>query len=347
MIIPPEIMITKQLHPEDTKILDALEYSEKIIFRQKTTFNNEVKVVENKLGRFLKFEDNYQGGKINHPSYKGNIPYVNYFLLASAMKNDIKNVLILGLGTGYFVNQLKSILPEVNTIDVVEINPELPDIAVKYFDFQESEIKLHFQDARVFTRQKYEHLLAVSDNLDKRNSPEKYDLIILDIFSESGMAYRFMTKEFLEEISKILSADGIFVSNVFGLTDIDSENNIIFKSLFKTYASVFNDNLIFPTNYGNYEFYKLVTGLKHNLSDLTNIILFSCKEEIDIKTSKVLEIMDKLNINIDKYVQDFYLGGLNLENIEILLDEDENHPEFFNQFLKKYVNKFNEIFDNI
>ena len=331
MIIPPEIMITKQLHPEDTKILDDLECSEKIIFRQKTSFNNEVRVVENKLGRFLKFEDNYQGGKINHPSYKGNIPYVNYFFLASAMKNDIKNVLILGMGTGYFVNQLKTILPEVNKIDVVEINPELPDIAVKYFDFQESGIKLHFQDARVFAR----------------NSSEKYDLIILDVFSESGMAYRFMTKEFLEEISNILTSDGIFVSNVFGLTDIDSENNIIFKSLFKTYSSVFDDNLIFPTNYGNYEFYKLLIGLQHDLSDLTNIILFSCKEEIDIKTSKVLEIMDKLNINIDKYVQDFYLGGLNLENTQILLDEDENHPEFFNQFLKKYVNKFNEIFDNI
>jgi len=331
MIIPPEIMITKQLNPEDTKILDALECSEKIIFQQKTSFNNTVKVVENKLGRFLKFEDNYQGGKINHPLYKGNIPYVNYFFLASAMKNDIKNILILGMGAGYFVNQLKSILPQVNKIDVVEINPELPDIAVKYFDFQENEINLHFQDARVFAR----------------NSSEKYDLIILDVFSESGMAYRFMTKEFLEEISNILASDGIFVSNVFGLTDIDSENNIIFKSLFKTYTSVFNDNLIFPTNYGNYEFYKLLIGLRHDLSDLTNIVLFSCKEEIDIKTSKVLEIMDKLNINIDKYVQDFYLGGLNLENIEILLDEDENHPEFFNQFLKKYVNKFNEIFDNI
>ena len=331
MIIPPEIMITKQLNPEDTKILDALECSEKIIFQQKTSFNNTVKVVENKLGRFLKFEDNYQGGKINHPLYKGNIPYVNYFFLASAMKNDIKNILILGMGAGYFVNQLKSILPQVNKIDVVEINPELPDIAVKYFDFQENEINLHFQDARVFAR----------------NSSEKYDLIILDVFSESGMAYRFMTKEFLEEISNILTSDGIFVSNVFGLTDIDSENNIIFKSLFKTYTSVFNDNLIFPTNYGNYEFYKLLIGLRHDLSDLTNIVLFSCKEEIDIKTSKVLEIMDKLNINIDKYVQDFYLGGLNLENIPTLLDEDENHPEFFNQFLKKYVNKFNEIFDNI
>jgi spermidine synthase len=332
MIIPPEIMITKNLHPEDVKILDDFECSEKIIFRQKTSFINEVKVVENELGRFLKFEDNYQGGKINHPLYQGNIPYINYFLLALAMKNDIKNVLILGLGTGSFVNQLKSILPEVKKIDVVEINPELVEIAEKYFDYShEVGTAIKIQDGRVFVR----------------NCSEKYDLIILDVFSESGMAYRFMTKEFLEEINNILTPDGILASNVFGITDIDSENNIIFKSLLKTYNSVFNDSLIFPTNYGNYEFYKLLIGLKHDLSDLTNIILFSCKEEIDIKTSKVLEIMDKLNINLDKYVQDFYLDNINLENARIFLDEDENNMVFFNQFFKKYINKFNEIFDNI
>ena len=332
MVIPPEIMITKALHPEDLKILDNFECSEKIIFSQKTSFNNEVKVVENELSRFLKFEDNYQGGKINHPLYTGNIPYINYFLLAAAMKKEIKNILILGLGTGYFINQLKSILPDAQKIDVVEINPELVEIAEKYFDYRhESGININIQDGRVFVR----------------TSCEKYDLIILDVFSESGMAYRFMTKEFLEEINNVLSPDGIIASNVFGLTDIDSENNIIFKSLLKTYTSAFKDNLIFPTNYGNYEFYKLLIGLKHNLSDLTNIIIFSGKEEIDIKTSKVLEIMDKLNINLDKYVQDFYLGDINLENARIFSDEDENNSVFINQFFKKYMNKFNEIFDNI
>jgi len=332
MIIPPEIMITKNLHPEDVKILDDLECSEKIIFQQKTSFINNVKVVENELGRFLKFEDNYQGGKINHPLYKGNIPYINYFLLAAAMKKDIKNVLILGLGTGNFVNQLKSVLPQIKKIDVVEINPEIVEIAGKFFDFEKTgDIEIKIQDGRVFVR----------------SCTEKYDLIILDIFSESGMAYRFMTKEFLEEISNILAFDGILASNLFGLTDLDSESNIIFKSLLKTYNSVFYDNLIFPTNYGNYEFYKLLIGLRHDLSDLTNIILFSGKEEIDIKTSKVLEIMDKLNINIDKYVQDFYLDDINLENARLFFDEDENNTVFFNQFFKKYMNKFNEIFDNI
>lgn len=322
MIIAPEIMITKSLHPEDIKILDDLEYSEKIIFRQKTSFNNEVKVVENRLGRFLKFEENYQGGKINQPSYKGNIPYVNYFFLTPTMNNAIKNVLILGMGTGYFINQLESVLPEVEKIDIVEINPELTEIAKKYFDFKQSPITtIKIQDARVFVR----------------NSSDKYDLIILDVFSETGMDYRFMTREFLEEIHKILSPDGILASNIFGLTDINSENNIIFKSLYKTYASVFKENLIFPANYANHELYKLLIGLKHNLSNLTNIILFSGKKEINIKTSKVLQIMDKLDINLDMYVQDFYLGNVSTGNIKIMIDKYENNPELAFENIKNFL----------
>ncbi len=94
---------------------------------------------------------------------------------------------------------------------------------------------------------------------------------------------------------------------------------------------MFEDNIIFPTYYGNYEFYKLLIGLKHDLSDLTNMIIFSSKECIDIKTSKVLEIMDIMNISIDKYVQDFYLDDINLDNVRIFLDEDN----YIKNLLKK------------
>ena len=46
--------------------------------------------------------------------------------------------------------------------------------------------------------------------------------------------------------------------------------------------------------------------------------------------------MEKLNINLDKYVQDFYLGDINLENARIFSDEDENNSVFINQFLTSH-----------
>lgn len=330
MIIPPEIMITKSLHPEDEKILDEIESEEKLIYSQKSSFNGAIKVVENRLGRFLKLEDSYQSAKIETPLYRGNIPYTNYFFLAPSVRNNIKKVLVVGLGAGYFINQLQSIMPQVEKIDVVEINPELSDIAEEYFGFDPSGININIQEGRLFV--KY--------------CREKYDLIILDVFSETGIAYRFMTREFLEEIDKILSSDGVLVSNVFGLVDINAENNVIFKSLLKTYNSVFEENLVFPTNYGNYEFYRTLMGFEHDLSNLTNVIIFSSREEICFNVGKILRIQEKLNLNLDKYVQDFYIDDINLEKVKILLDEYEYNPDFnprgelYFHSLKSFLTKY-------
>jgi spermidine synthase len=319
MIINPEIMITKNLHPEDINLLEELERSERVIHKEKTSFNGTVTVVENEIGRFLKFDNSYQAGIINHPYYKGNVPYVNYFFLAAAMKKEVKNVLILGLGAGTLVNQLQSLLPQAEKFDVVEINPEVVAIAQKYFGFRNRGVGVYVQDARVFARK----------------CKEKYDLVILDIFSEAGIAYRIMTKEFLEELSNIMTDDAILASNAFGITDLKSEDNIIFKSVYKTYTSVFKDNLIFPANYGNYEFYKQVVGVQHELSNLTNIILFSSKDYIDLKTSKVLKLGDKLKLNLDLYVQDFYTDELNLDNTYVFLDKYEHIIKDIKSFLKK------------
>jgi len=308
MIISPDSIISKDLAPEDIKILEELDCSEKIIAEKISSFGDEIKITENLLGRFLKFGNHYQGGKINYKNYKGIIPYVNYFFLTLSMKPSIKKVLVLGLGTGDFINKIKEITPEISKIDVVELNPEVACFAEDFFGFDKTRTEIHIQDARVFIR----------------NSKEKYDLIIMDVFSEAGMDYRFMTAEFLEEAQKILNDDGIFATNVFGLADINSENNIIFKSMLKTHFSVFKDVLIFPAVYGNYEFYTKLIGLNQDFCGLTNIILFSSPDYIDIKTSKVLKIMDKTGINLDKYVQDFYLPEVNIENARIFLDNDEN-----------------------
>jgi len=307
MIISPDSIATKDLSSEDLKILEELEISEKIIAEISSSFGDEIKVTSNPLGNFLKFGNYYQGGKINYKNYKGSIPYVNYFFLSLAMKPSINKVLVLGLGTGDFVNQIKYVAPEISKIDVVEINPEVANLAESFFGFVKTEATLHIQDARVFIR----------------NSKEKYDLIIMDVFSEAGMDYRFMTGEFLDEVKTVLNDDGIFAANVFGLAEINSENNIIFKSMLKTHLSVFKDVLVFPAIYGNYEFYTKLVGLSQDYSGLTNIILFSSPDYIDIKTSKVLKLMDKTGINLDKYVQDFYLPEVNTDNARVFLDNDE------------------------
>ncbi|MCK7470111.1 MAG: fused MFS/spermidine synthase [Desulfomicrobium escambiense] len=135
------------------------------------------------------------------------------------------------MGTGNLAMEFLKLLPEIKKIDIVEIDPAVIEIAGQHFDFIPDErININIQDARVFVR----------------NSKIKYDLIILDIFSEQGLSYRFMTREFFLEISRALSNNGILASNIFSLWDLNSEKNTVFKALFNTYKSVFNAIKLFP-----------------------------------------------------------------------------------------------------
>ena len=81
-IIPEDF----QIHKPDKKLLekmDSIEIDEKILCEIESDFHN-ITVVESKIGRFLKYLDTYQAGFINTPSYKGNLPYINYFYSRAA-----------------------------------------------------------------------------------------------------------------------------------------------------------------------------------------------------------------------------------------------------------------------
>jgi|GEM_PF-1152989 len=329
MIIPPEINMSKSLHPEDLSILDKYESSEKTLFQVDSEFNS-ISVVENTLGRFLKFDDSYQSGILNYNSCPNNLPYINYFLISCLLNPDIESILVLGMGSGHFISSFTKLLPCLKKIDIVEIDPHVTEIAQEYFDFKHNDrVNVNIQDARVFVR----------------NSKNKYDLIVMDLASHEGLFYRFMTEEFLREIQANLNSGGMLASNLFGSPDFRQDNNLIFNSILKTYRAVFNDILIFPTIYGNYEFYKQSLGLKHELPDLTNMILFATdsgfnitKDELVLRALNLKETCNLTEIKqIDKYIEDMYEFDINLDNFSVMKDEWESDPQFNLDNLKKYL----------
>lgn len=326
MIIQPEIFITKYLHPDDAKKLDEHEKQEKELFKIDSIFD-EIRVVESPIGRFIKFHDSYQAGILNYEGYQANVPYLNYFLLARLFKKNIEKILILGMGSGNSATCFEKICPELKKIDIVEIDPAIAEIAKNYFDFKQSEkTKINFQDARVFVR----------------TSREKYDLVLLDIFSDSGMPYRFMTKEFLEEVDSILTPDGILAANIFSSTEINSGKNIVFKAMLKSYKEVFKDIKLFPTDYGNDELYRKFYGLKHELSDITNMIIFASKSDINLEKDEIIhkavDLKGKFDFpelkNLDKYAEDIYESDVEIDNVKILTDEFEE------MFTSENIEKF-------
>ncbi len=132
-----------------------------------------------------------------------------------------ERVLVLGLGGGVIPREMSHYFPETE-IDVVEIDPDIPNIAERYFGFRTNErLKVHVMDGRVF----------VGKQLRQEPVP-KYDVVILDAFNSDYIPFHLMTREFLEETRRLLTPDGVVVANVF-------YTNRLFDAELATYRDVF------------------------------------------------------------------------------------------------------------
>ncbi len=109
-------------------------------------------------------------------------------------------ILVLG-GGGMQSTLLLSRLNPDAIIDVVEIDPLMPDLALRYFKHSPLENAIiHYTDARTFV---------------KTRLPESYDAIFVDVFSEGGNPPSHMlTLEFAQELARITKPNGIAALNV-------------------------------------------------------------------------------------------------------------------------------------
>ena len=115
------------------------------------------------------------------------------------MSRENLKVLNIGLGCGFTLNEIAK-NPKVQTVDVVEINPVMPEAAKCFSEFtnnvlQNPKINLIFNDG-------YKYLLGTR---------KKYDLIIMDIEHPSVIySSNLYTLEFYKLVKKSLNKDGIF-----------------------------------------------------------------------------------------------------------------------------------------
>ena len=106
MTILPEDLAIHKPKKELLDLMDKNEIKEEVIVEIDSDFHT-ISIVENSIGRFLKYDETYQAGYIDTKSYKGNLPYINYFLIPTLMKKDIENILLIGFGSGIIINQLE------------------------------------------------------------------------------------------------------------------------------------------------------------------------------------------------------------------------------------------------
>lgn len=181
--------------------------------------------------RLLKFDSSIQGGMFPHDPYESVYPYTDYLHLALAIKDDIKDVLMIGLGAGTVPKRFERDYPDMN-IECVELDPEVVRVARRYFGFPgEDRIKVHVNDGRVFLKE----------------TEKTYDLIVVDAYYADAIPFHLATVEFYELVKSRLRPGGVLASNLIGA--LEGERSKLFRSMYLTLSRVFPDTYVFPVRY--------------------------------------------------------------------------------------------------
>ncbi|MDO9478627.1 MAG: fused MFS/spermidine synthase [Pseudohongiella sp.] len=130
-----------------------------------------------------------------------------------------KRILVAGLGGGTIPTVMRELFPEAR-IDVLEVDQAVVTVAKQYFNFVEDEqLVNHVVDARVFIKR-------------AGLRGEQYDYIVLDAFSGEYIPEHLLTREFLEEVSQILTPDGVLVANTFASSGLYDYESVTYQAVF-------------------------------------------------------------------------------------------------------------------
>jgi spermidine synthase len=151
--------------------------------------------------------------------------YARALTVATIYPQELKRVLIVGLGGGAIPAYLGRFVPDA-TIDSIELDPGVIDVAKKYFGMREtSNSHLIEGDGRVFL---------------KRHS-EPYDLIIVDAFLGSYIPFHLMTKEFYALLRERLAPHGVVGFNFVAGSKLQDSN-------IRTLSTVFENVHLYQTS---------------------------------------------------------------------------------------------------
>ncbi len=218
--------------------------------------------------------------------------YTKFFPLGLLLNDNTTRVLFIGGGGFSGPKYFMQYYPNVS-VDVVEIDPQVIEVAKKYFflDTSNPKIRIHTGDAREF--------LA--------NHEGKYDMIVLDAFSKDYVPFHLMTIEFYSLLFDKLTDNGVIVSNHIGSPNDKQTASDLYRANLKTFLEVFPKVYVFLTDYSK---------------AIQNIILAPVKTENPDEHTipDKLEIGDMQELNT-KVIEEVNYRDHVLETAQIPLDD--------------------------
>lgn len=151
--------------------------------------------------------------------------YPRWSALALVLNPRIERMLVLGLGGGSTGGYLQRRVPHLR-IDSVDVDPAVPEVARRYLRFAPRPgDRVFVADARSFLH----------------GSNERWDLIFCDTYIGLSVPFHLTTVQFLDEVKRHLTPDGIFMVNLAaGLEDPFSQ------AMYNTVRDRFQSVYVFP-----------------------------------------------------------------------------------------------------
>jgi len=252
--------------------LSCLANADRVIHKEKSLYRNIV-VKESGSRRCLVFalkrgDKNQTCKNLKYPN-RVVFPYARMTFAGLLLNPEPGSILVIGLGGGTIPTVLSQLYPEA-TIDIVEIDEAVKRVAEEYFNFIENDrVKVIVRDARVYIKRA---------GLQKR----KYDMVILDAFTGDYIPEHLTTVEFLEEVSALLSDNGVLVANTFSTSKLYHHESV-------TYSVVFGD------------FFNFKMPITGNRVIIANGKPLPSRKQLQDQANKLAVRLKKYNVNIGDY----------------------------------------------
>lgn len=155
--------------------------------------------------------------------------YTKYYRLVKHFVPEMHSALMIG-GAGYsYPKDFMQSNPKAS-MDVVEIDPTLTELAKEYFSFKPND-KMHIihEDARTYLNR----------------TDKQYDAILNDAFSSHySHPFQLATKEALQHMNRLLAPDGVIITNT--ISSIEGDRGNFLRAEYATYKEVFPYVYVFP-----------------------------------------------------------------------------------------------------
>ena len=199
----------------------------RVVFARDTRYHR-LAVVEDETTRYLRFDNSLQSAMFIRQPFRTRFRYTDLFHLGLAYNRRARDILFIGLGAGSSEKRMWRDFPSLR-IQAVELDPVVVDVAYRYFHLPRSpRLRVAVDDGRRYL---------------VRNE-RRWDVIVIDAFFADAIPFHLVTRQFVELARARLAPGGVVVTNAIGA--ISGPGSKLFRSIYRTYRSVFPTVLVHP-----------------------------------------------------------------------------------------------------